>query len=178
MSRSIVELLEQTQIWRGQDGRVYYLGELDDEHLGAIIAMLNRRATKLLEHRRWWEEFHGHPALTDVNALEGVDATAWLHDRPLYGALLAEQRRRGAIDGDVVYPVGDVDAAERRAIRDRRHRSVPPVEVQELEDAIHERIREVAPELARVTDYEDPALEDLRVLLVRYSDAIRRLGEL
>lgn len=101
--RSIISILDQNQVWRGQDGRVYYVAELDDEYLGNIIAFLNRHAERLLDHQRWWDEYHGSPGTSDrVDELESVDALAWLHDRPLYRALLTEQRRRGAVDGEVV----------------------------------------------------------------------------
>jgi hypothetical protein len=103
VTHSIVEVLEQTAIWRGQDGHTYYVGELDDEYLGNIIAYLNRHAERLLEHRRWYDEHVAPPiAVTRTLELEDADALAWLHDRPLYRTLLAEQRRRGAVDGDVV----------------------------------------------------------------------------
>lgn len=162
MSRSIVTLLEQTEIWRGQDGRVYRLGELEDGHIDAIVRMLDRRAASLLEHRRWYDEFHGHPALGRVSELESVDATAWLRDRPLYRALCAEQRRRGALDGEVVANAAEVEAGQLR-----------------LEVA--EEVRRVAATHADLPDERkdaDPALSELGQLLSRYHDAIRRLGEL
>lgn len=159
--RSIVELLEQTSIWRGQDGRVYYVGELDDEYLGNIIAYLNRHAVRLLGHRRWYDERQGHStAVERVLGLESLDATTWLHDRPLYRALLAEQRRRGTIDGEVVH------LGER------------------VERLVTERIRELeaVPDVTRAVDHvvieNDRTLTDLSQLLQRYREAIRRLGEL
>lgn len=101
MARSLVELLEQDQVWRGQDGRVFYVSELPDEYLGNVLAYLGRHAAALLVQRRTWEE---HDALAErtIASLESTDPTAWLLDRPLYRRLLAEQRRRGAVDGDVV----------------------------------------------------------------------------
>lgn len=101
--RSWVELLEQERIWRAQDGRVKYVGELDDEHLGNALAYLNRNAEQLLQQRRDLEEFDEPPrAIEHVLWLESVDPLAWLHDRPLYKRLLAEQRRRASVDGEVV----------------------------------------------------------------------------
>lgn len=103
MARSLVELLEQTVIWRGQDGRVFYVGELGDEHLGNIIAYLNRHADELLQRRRDLDEFtEPSRSLEHVQQLESADPLAWLHDRPLYRRLLAEQRRRASVDGEVV----------------------------------------------------------------------------
>lgn len=101
MTRRLLELLEQEQIWRGQDGHVFYVRELPIEHLGNVIAYLARHAHELLLERRTYEE---HDAFTTrtVASLESTDATNWLLDRPLYRALLAEQRRRGAVDGEVV----------------------------------------------------------------------------
>lgn len=103
MATRLVELLEQTTIWRGQDGRVFYVGELSDSHLGNILAYLNRHADELLQQRRDLDEFTEPPrSLERVQRLESVDPLAWLHDRPLYRRLLTEQRRRASIDGEVV----------------------------------------------------------------------------
>lgn len=85
--RSIVVILEQTQIWCGQDGRVYYVAELDDEYLGNVLAYLNRHAEELLRRRH---------ELDDVDPSSDVDAREWLHERPLYRRLLTEQRRRAS----------------------------------------------------------------------------------
>lgn len=113
--RSFVELLEQTQVWRGQDGRTYYVGELDDDYLGNVLAYLNRHAAQLLAARRDHDEFDAPPrAVARVLELEGVDALAWLHDRPLYRRLLAEQRRRASIDGEVVPNAPELET--RRAV--------------------------------------------------------------
>lgn len=85
--RELVVLLEQTSVWRDQHGRVYYVGELDDERLGNVMALLNRHADELLRARRDIDDV-GTDDLTSVDALE------WLHERPLYRRLLDEQRRR------------------------------------------------------------------------------------
>lgn len=82
----VVELLEQTAIWLGHDDRVYYVGELTDDHLGVILAYLNHHAQPLLARRRG----------DDESFERDVDPLDWLHDRPLYRRLLAEQRRRSA----------------------------------------------------------------------------------
>lgn len=97
----LIELLEQVRVWRGQDGRVFYVGELPDEYLGNIIAYLNRHAHALLLQRRTQEEHDALVPRTEAS-LESTDAHRWLADRPLYRRLLAEQRRRGAVDGDVI----------------------------------------------------------------------------
>jgi hypothetical protein len=109
-----VEILEQTAIWRGQDGRTYYVGELDDEYLGNILAYLGRHAARLLQERRDLDEFELPPRSTDyVRELETIDPYNWLADRPLYRRLLAEQRRRASVDGEVVPNVGVIaDAAD------------------------------------------------------------------
>lgn len=101
MTRSIAQLLEQDQIWRGQDGHVFYVSELPDEYLGNVLAYLGRHAAELLLLRRTWEEHDVFVERTTAS-VESTDPTAWLLDRPLYRRLLAEQRRRGAVDGDVV----------------------------------------------------------------------------
>lgn len=101
MARPLVELLEQDRVWRGQDGRVFYVGELPDKYLGNIIAYLNRHAHALLLQRRTKEEHDALVQRTDAS-LESTDAHRWLWDRPLYRRLLAEQRRRGAVDDEVV----------------------------------------------------------------------------
>lgn len=103
MTVKMINLLEQTSIWRGQDGRVFYVGELSDEHLGNIIAYLNRCAGELLEERRDMDEFDLPPqSLEQVQYIASVDALSWLHDRPLYQRLLSEQRKRASVDGEVV----------------------------------------------------------------------------
>lgn len=101
MTSRLVELLEQDRIWRGQDGRVFYVGELPDEHLGSVLAYLGRHAHDLLLQRRTLEQ---HDVLTDRTeaSLESTDATNWLLDRPLVRRLLTEQRRRSAVDDEVV----------------------------------------------------------------------------
>lgn len=112
MARRFVESLEQMVTWTGQDGRTYYIGELDDEHLGNIIAYLNRHAERLLQARRDLDEFELLPRSADhVRYLESVDALTWLHDRPLYQRLLAEQRRRASVDGDVVPNASEIEAS-------------------------------------------------------------------
>lgn len=172
---AIEELLEQTQVWRGPDGRTYYVGELDDDYLGNVIAYLSRHADELLaRRRRRLEELGSATTPRHVRELETTDALAWLADRPLYRALLAEQRRRGAIDGEVV---ATDESTERRALRSReravegrvaRYRAEHDV-VTELADGIVARPPEVPVERR---------LAELSLLLERYRDAIRRLGEL
>lgn len=85
--RELVVLLEQTSVWKSLDGRVYYVGELDDEQLGNVLAFLNRNAEELLRVRRGVDDV-GTDDLTFDEVLE------WLHERPLYRRLLEEQRRR------------------------------------------------------------------------------------
>jgi hypothetical protein len=110
MTAKMLGLLEQQSIWRGQDGRVFYIGELTDEHLGNIIAYLNRCAEELLEERRDRDEFDLPPQSIDhVHYLASVDALSWLHDRPLYRRLLAEQRRRSSVDGWVVQDALEIE---------------------------------------------------------------------
>lgn len=120
MATSIVELLDQTERWRGQDGRWYRVATLDDGHLDNLIGYLERNARRLLNHRRWWEAYHGDryddPAAIP---LEGVDAAAWLRDRPLYRALVAEWNRRGALDGEVLEVVADVEPSGARELEVR-----------------------------------------------------------
>lgn len=168
---SIVTLLEQTKIWRGQDGRVYRVTELDDGHLDNLIRYLERNAARLLEHRRWWNEFHGTPvALDRTLELESVDALAWLRDQPLYRELVAERNRRGAVDGEVVESIGGFDAADRARIEDAvRHLAELHDDLADVADAVAVRPPSVA---------NDRELTELGLLLERYRDAIRRLGEL
>lgn len=162
VANGIIGLLEQTQVWRGQDGRVYYVGELEDEHLGNIIAYLNRHAAELLERRR--RRDHELETLLSVECaleLEDADPLAWLHGRPLYRALLAEQRRRGAVDGEVVYPTAVVERARQLAVE---------------HDDLADHADAVAARPATVENERE--LTELATLLERYRDAIRRLGEL
>lgn len=110
MTQNFVEMLEQTLVWMGQDGRTYYVGELDDEHLGNILAYLGRHAERLLQERRDIDEFDLPPrSLEYVRNIETVNAHDWLLDRPLYRRLLAEQRRRMSIDADVVPNVPELE---------------------------------------------------------------------
>lgn len=105
-----IDVLEQTTLWTGQDGRTYYVGELDDEYLGNIIAYLNRHAERLLQKRRDADESTLEPrSFADVTYLASVDALTWLHDRPLYRRLLSEQRRRASVDGDVVSNAREIE---------------------------------------------------------------------
>jgi hypothetical protein len=108
VGRHFVEILEQTATWTGMDGNTYYLNELDDDYLGNIIAYLNRHAARLLQNRRDVDKFD--VGTHRVLELEGVDPLAWLHDRPLYCALLALQRRRGALDAEVVPNARQLDS--------------------------------------------------------------------
>lgn len=161
--RSLVELLEQTAIWRGRDGRVYYVRELDTEYLDNVIAYLGRHADELLaRRRRHLQELGPATTLHHVAELESDDALTWLRDRPLYRELLAERRRRGAIDGEVV----DVEALVERRVR-------------QLE-AEHDAVTAAADVAAAppVSAANDRTLTDLSLLLARYRDAIQRLGEL
>lgn len=148
---------------------MYYVGELEDEHLGNILAYLNRHAGELLDRRRELDHEVGtQRAIEHVLELEQLDPLNWLHDRPLYRRLLSEQRRRRSIDGWVV---------EDRLERYKRAHSA---ELTELSDDVDvDALRQQVAELTRLTNVDDDeAVEQLGKLLDLYYAALRRLGEL
>lgn len=77
--------LNQTTTYRAND-RVYYVAELTADQLGDALATLNRYAVEL-----YWSVYRRTVFADDVTDDAARD---WLHDRPLYQRLLAEQRRR------------------------------------------------------------------------------------
>ena len=109
--RELVASLQQTATWCDhRDGRVYYVGELDDANLGWGIAYLNQNALELLRTRYDLDD-------VAVDHVSVDDALEWLHERPLYRRLLAEQRRRAAArrsSNEVLIADVDLNTTRRR----------------------------------------------------------------
>jgi hypothetical protein len=123
----LVPTLEQTTWWFGQDGRPYQVADMDVEHLRNLLAYLRRHASRLRDHRRWWESYHtteSEDALRARQSRELADRSDadWLRDRPLVRALEAELRRRDAVDAEVV-DVSEVALPETRPSVPRHRRS-------------------------------------------------------
>lgn len=110
---SIVETLEQEEMWYGQDGFPYRVAEMELSHVTNVLAFLRRRADDLLARRRWYESVmerrYGkcddgcwHPT--------GIEdsAAAWLERRPLVKALKYELVLRDTVDGEVVDVKGEL----------------------------------------------------------------------
>lgn len=103
----ILAILDQTEWWYGADGYPERVAELDDEHLANLIGFLYRRADALRRRLRWFEAYHSDESEDALRArwsreLDVGDASDWLRATPLLRALEAEQRRRDALDCEVV----------------------------------------------------------------------------
>lgn len=103
---SIVQTLEQGEMWYGQDGRPYRIEEMEQSHRVNTLAFLRRRAKALQEHRTWAEQQVMNRAPDEVHSewLRGLDEPAeqWLERRPFIVALKAAIARHDAVDGQVV----------------------------------------------------------------------------
>jgi hypothetical protein len=113
----IVETLQQTEWWYGEDGFPYRLDEMELTHLWNVVNWLTRRGKQLRRQHYWAEflEFNGieegchevsvrlafHEWLRGQRELES-DPTVWLDGTPLVRALRRELLTRATTDGDVV----------------------------------------------------------------------------
>src|SRR4051812_16844680 len=110
---SIVETLEQEEMWYGQDGLPYRVAEMETSHVVNVLAFLRRRRGDLLRHEVWYELSHA-PLVEQRGILErwrtelSDDPAAWLERRPLVKALKYELLLRGTVDAEVVDVWGEL----------------------------------------------------------------------
>jgi hypothetical protein len=102
---SIVETLEQEEMWYGQDGFPYRVTDMETSHVVNVLAFLRRRAPQLQRHRAWWDALNQRA--TEWQSLEDNPA-AWLERRPLVKALKYELLLRGTVDAEVVDVRGEL----------------------------------------------------------------------
>lgn len=105
----IIDTLEQTEMWYGQDGRPYRVEDMEQSHRVNVLAFLERRARNLMEHARWREHqliLRNAPddvfdAYIDQSAssIEG-NPEDWLNGKPFVQNLRAVIGRHGAIEPD------------------------------------------------------------------------------
>jgi len=105
----IVDTLEQTKMWYGQDGRPYVVEDMEQSHRVNVLNFLERRARALMEHARWREQqliLRNAPddvfdAYIDqcASTIEG-NPKDWLASKPFVINLKAVIGRHGAIEPD------------------------------------------------------------------------------
>lgn len=111
---SIIDTLEQGEMWYGQDGYPYRIAEMELSHVANVLAFLRRRAPDLLSRRVHWEAGHAMREgrwsawVEESRTRLEDDPAAWLERRPLIVALEHELRNRGAVDGEVVPTRGEL----------------------------------------------------------------------
>jgi hypothetical protein len=81
--------LRQTEYWWDARGKRWRLDELSREHLLALIDWLDERA-QVLHAMEWTEPRSLRPCPVEAYP----DPASWLHDTPLWQAVLAEKTRR------------------------------------------------------------------------------------
>lgn len=107
---SIIDTLEQTEWWFGEDGYPHRLTEMEQKHRINVIRMLWRRAAQLYERSIWREEQMLINAPDEVlhhyEAQRARELPAspeeWLRSRPLFQELQRLIRRYDAIDAEVL----------------------------------------------------------------------------
>jgi hypothetical protein len=105
----IIDTLEQTEYWYGQDGRPYVVAEMEQSHRVNVLAFLERRARSLMEHARWREQSmilrHAPDDVFDAyidqcaSSIEG-NPEDWLDSKPFVQNLRAVIGRHGALEQD------------------------------------------------------------------------------
>lgn len=112
---SILETLEQEEMWYGQDGFPYRVAEMELSHVVNVLAFLRRRAIQLAAQRDWHDlrdaaftYENGRPIDVHIENSVGDDPAAWLERRPLVKALKYELLLRDTVDGEVVDVRGEL----------------------------------------------------------------------
>lgn len=84
---SIIDTLEQTEMWYGQDGLPYKLTEMEQSHRVNVVNFLRRRAGQLQYHSWRLELHYMRNAPDDVADAWGRElpnsSEEWLENRPL-----------------------------------------------------------------------------------------------
>jgi hypothetical protein len=102
---NILEVLEQEEMWYGQDGRPYRIEDMSQAHRLNVLAFLRRRAQELYAHKHWSEaeEIGRTSDGWFVGALPITEnPTNWLNRQPLMASLEAAVRNHNTIDGEVI----------------------------------------------------------------------------
>jgi hypothetical protein len=117
---SLLDDLEQTEFWFGQDRRPYRIEDMEQSHRVNVLAFLRRRVDSLATSRLWREFVEMEDAPDDVlkqwsNQLESSPLD-WLNSRPLVRALEAavaahDIRSGDVVDGEVVPPRAEIQGA-------------------------------------------------------------------
>lgn len=102
---TIIDVLEQDKIWRGQGGMPYKIDEMAISHRMNVLWWLGERAHQLYAQKAWEEEKYLHNAPDEVlRAYESEsahripqDPVQWLVGTPFVRALVASIRRDGAV---------------------------------------------------------------------------------
>lgn len=107
---SLLQTLEQTEYWYGQDGFPYRLTEMEQSHRINVLAFLRRRARNIYERHQWAELKVMETAPDDVFAgweaenerRLNSDPVEWLNSMPLMQELERLVKAEDTIDGEVV----------------------------------------------------------------------------
>jgi hypothetical protein len=105
----IIDTLEQTEYWYGQDGRPYLVEHMEQSHRVNVLNFLERRARNLMEHARWREQNAAARSLSreDYEAyidqcMATIDGNPvdWLDSKPFVQNLRVVVGRYGALEPD------------------------------------------------------------------------------
>lgn len=105
---SVIGVLEQEEMWYGQDGYPYRLSEMEQSHRYNVLRFLRRRAEHLYDRKDWLEFKRMGNAPDDVfesfmrerERSIGCDPLEWLNSRPLVLALERHIRLHESINPD------------------------------------------------------------------------------
>lgn len=106
----LVEILEQEEMWYGQDGFPYRIEDMEQSHRINVVNFLKRRAQNIYLRHQWAEFMQMYHAPQDVfdswmsaNMYTiNDDPEEWLMRRPLIQALQRAIAKHNTIDGEVV----------------------------------------------------------------------------
>jgi hypothetical protein len=107
---NLISILEQDEVWYGQDGFPYYIAEMGTSHIVNVLAFLRRRADNIYERKQWLEMRHMENAPEEVwndwvrqnqNSIPS-DPLEWLNNRPLMQRFEQELKLRTAIEPDTL----------------------------------------------------------------------------
>jgi hypothetical protein len=108
----LLETLEQTEMWYGEDSFPYRIEEMETSHIKNVIGFLRRRAVNIYKRHRYLEEraaialgegfdvWNSGPYQIDSNPLE------WLNNRPLMQKLEHVLKLRDSIEPDMLQVEG------------------------------------------------------------------------
>jgi hypothetical protein len=103
---SILNTLEQEEMWYGQDGFPYRIDEMETSHIYNVLAFLRRRAKNLYDRHTWAEimsdDFEDCP-MSEIAVPQVPDKPEeWLERKPLIRKFERLLKLRDSIEPDTL----------------------------------------------------------------------------